>query len=88
MDITDYEKALDEYREGETSMEIEEFEFSSGDETFKILAWHFGDGSAGFDIFDEEENLHASFLVGAKSTKGLLEFFTEHLTAENWKTDG
>jgi hypothetical protein len=73
--MTDLEQALKDYViDTEPGVKIPKVKFNSDAESFTAIGYNFGDGSAGFDTYNEEGKLTASVQIDAKSARKFLKF--------------
>lgn len=70
--MTDYQSAVQELKtDGE---EIDELIYHSEGTDFKALAYHYGDDSKSFALYDDDENLVSSFQIDGGSIEAFAEF--------------
>ena len=80
--MTDYEKMKFELNENE---QIEEIIIHSDGEEHRLVAFNFGNDeikSVGFDVYNSDGHLVASFGVDWRDAKKVAEFFNNHLGIE------
>ena len=75
IEMTDYQQAVYELGKDE---KLEEIQFTADGENLRLVAFHFGIAeieSVGFDIFNSEGGLMASFGVDKADAQKVAEFF-------------